>query len=414
MQQTRLPSLKIVVLPGDNGYESDVFKALLPDETVSSWVGRHHFLRLISDDSHDLHEKDFGTLDVDIPAVPQQLFRDLHRAAEMPDAWMLQPWERTFRCPRCVAEDWACGLPFYKRRAWAVGWKTCCQRHGMLFDTAQGPMPEWPYLLTIPFWSGNAISVKRRSRFDDYLVCDLRGDRRAIHLEGALTDGMYRATWFPSGLDDKSLRVVYQAMVTDLLRQFGMGRRRVSEEMASKRFNCELNSNRFTVNVLAEAILSKWTNTPLPDCASAQRTDLLVRTIGWGEERPTPVQPDQVLFRGPYERFFEITRYEGLLGASLHQKLPTLGEWGAEGHVTLMEARELGMSVSRSLRWIDGLVREGQFLAFDTRTGCLTENPALPERCRLHPHDAIASRVLLPPWATTGAYSAGKNDSQLS
>ena len=403
MQQTRLPSLKIEALPGDDRYESDAYKALLPDETVSSWVGRHDFLRFIFDDSDDSHEKDFGTLDVDMPTIPQRLLRDLHRAAEMPDAWILRPWERTLRCPRCVAEDWARGLPFYKRRAWAVGWRTCCQRHGRLFDIAQDPMPEWPRLLTIPFWSGDAISVKRRSRFDDDLVYDLHSDRRAIHLEGALAEGMHRAAWFPRGLDDKSLRVVYQAMVTDLLRQFGMSRRRVPQEMARERFNCEFNSNRFTLNVLAEAILSKWTNTPLPDCVSAQRTDLLVRAIGWGEERPTPVQSDQVLFRGPYERFFEVTRYEGMLDASLHQKLPTLGEWGAEGYVTLMEARELGMSVSRGVCWIEDMVRKGQFLAFDSRTGCLTENPALPERCRLHPLEAIASRVLLPAWATKGA-----------
>lgn len=403
MQQTRLPSLKIEVLPDDNGYEFDVYRALLPDETVSSWVGRHHFLRLISDDTHEWQEKDFGTLDVDMPAAPQQLLRDLHRAAEIPDAWMLQPWDRTLRCPRCIAEDWACGLPFYNRRAWAVGWRTCCQRHGRLFDAAQDPMPEWPRLLMIPPWSSNAISIKRRSRFDDDLVYDLHSDRRAIHLEGALTEGMHRAAWFPGGLDDKSLRVVYQAMVANLLWQFRMERRRAPEKMTRAQFNCELNSNRFTVNVLAEAILSKWTNTPLPDCVSAQRTDLLVRAIGWGEERPTPVQPDQVLFRGPYERFFEVTRYEGMLGASLHQKLPTLGEWGAEGYVTLMEAKELGMSVSRGVCWIEDMVRKGQFLAFDSRTGSLTENPTLPKRCRLHPLAAIAHRVLLPPWATKGA-----------
>lgn len=395
LHSPRSALLRTEIRPDHEGSERQEYKALLPDETVSSWVGRHCFLQLTSD---DMDERSFGTLEVDLPAAPRSLLSDLRNAAKPPDAWMLWPWQRTLHCARCLAEDWVSGLPPYERRAWAVAWRTCCPRHGMLFEAERNPVPTWPSVLTAPFWSGDEIAIVPKCRFSAVPRLGLHGDRRAIHLESALAKGKRRTAWFPQGFDGASLRTVYQAIVTDLLGQFSMETDGTPEEIPNKEFNRQRNANRFAVNALVEAILSKWTDTPLPDCASAQRTDLLVRAIGWGEERPVSIRRGQVLFPGPCERFCELTRYKSLLRSNQYQKLSNPAESRHQGYFTLSEARQLDLNIEESLRWLAGLTRGGQFLAFDATAGCLTENPALPEVCRLQPGVSQPDKLLLPAW----------------
>ena len=374
--------------------EYERYDDLLPDETLSSWAHRHQFVRLTSDDEK---ERDFGTLNIDLPGAQRSLLRDLRHAATAPDAWLLRPHQRTLQCVKCLAEDRVLGLPFFERRAWSVAWRTCCPRHGMLFDSDRNTMPGWQSCLSAPDWSGCVIAIVLKGRV--VLELDLYGGHRAIHLESALADAKQEAAWFPQGLDASSLRDAYQTIVTDLIAQFDLERDEVPTDLPDGEFNRQLNPHRFAVNAMAEAILSEWTNTPLPECAWAQSTNLLVRAIGWGQERPAIHQSGQVLFRGPLERMRELTHFETLLGPSLYRNLsdPTAREhWG---YFTLPEARRLSLGIGGALQWLADLTRQGQFLAFDARRGCLTENSALPERFRLERKDAEPYKLLLPSWA---------------
>ena len=393
---TRSASLndKIQIVGQRKGFED--YGALLPDETISSWADRHEFIRLTSDDRD---ERDFGTLDVDLPGARQSLVKGLSRAATAPDAWLLRQHQRTLHCVRCLAEDRVHGLPSCERRAWSVAWRTCCPRHGMLFDSDREVMPSWYSSLAAPYWNGNEIRIVIKNLFAVVLVLDLHGDHRAIHLESALADEKKAGAWFPRGLDASSLRDAYRAIVTDLISQFYMEREGTPEGLPSGEFNRELNPNRFAVNAMAEAVLSEWTNTPLPKCASAQSTDLLVRAIGWGKGLPTVLRRGQVLVRGPLGRSLQLTRYQTLFDPGQHQNLlnPTTNEhWG---YFTLPEARRLGIDICSAVRWLAELTRKGQFLAFDVRAGCLTENVALKKEFRLQPKDAEPYKLILPSWA---------------
>lgn len=378
------------------GEESEGYDDLLPDETLSSWSQRHQFVRLTS---NDREERDFGTLQVDLPGAQQSLLRELCHAATAPDAWLLRRHQRTLHCVKCLAEDKVLGLPPFERRAWAVAWRTCCPRHGMLFDSGKKKMPSWESCLSAPGWSGDEIAIVLNRPFGVVLAFNLHGDHRAIHLETALADADQGAVWFPQGLDASSLREAYQRIVTDLIEQFYMQRSAAPTDLPNGEFNGQLNPNRFAVNAMAEAILSEWTNTPLPECARAQNTSLLVRAIGWGQGRPTILRRGQVLFRGPVERRCELTHYGTLLGLSQYQNLsnPTACEhWG---YFTLPEARRLNLDTAVALQWLVDLTHRGQFLAFDAKGGCLTENPALPERSRLRQEDAESYKLLMPSWA---------------
>jgi len=376
--------------------EFEGYDALLPDETLSSWADRHQFIRLTSDDPK---ERNFGTLDVDLPGAQRSLLRALRHSAAAPDAWLLPPHQRTLHCVRCLAEDWALGLPSFERRAWSVAWRTCCQRHGVLFDSDRKPVPGWRSVLGAPNWSGEEISIYLRGGLGVVLALDLHRDRRAIHLESALANGKRKGAWFPNGLDTSSLRDAYRAIVTDLIAQFFMDSDEAPESLPNGDFNRHQNPNRFAVNVLAEAILSEWTNTPLPGCASAQSTNLLVRAIGWGQERPTKLRCGQVLFRGPSARRRDLTHYEKLIGAAQYRRLAHPAAQDHWGYFTLPEARRLGVDIGCHLRWLADQTRQGQFLAFDARGGRLTENPALPEALRLQPEDVEPYKLLLPAWA---------------
>lgn len=257
-----MPQLHIWVDPRRG--DSSPYQPLLPDETVSSWVARHPFIELSSDD-REYRERDFGALTLDLPGAGEPLMNALRRAAAPPDAWLLRPDQRTLVCARCQAVDWSFGTPCYQRRAWCVAWRTCCALHGMLFDTELSRAPTWSKLLLSSSWSGAEVALMHKRPFGAMLALGLHGDRRAIHLEAALDEENRQAAWFPKGLTDQSLRDLYQTIVTDLLAQFYLRRDGPLEERPNSGFNRSLNPNRFSINVLAEAILSEWTQTPLPD-----------------------------------------------------------------------------------------------------------------------------------------------------
>jgi hypothetical protein len=368
---------------------------LLPDETVASWADRQPGVALRSDSEY---EDTFGQLTIVLPELPHTLRRELLRAAQPPDEWLLRPHQRTLQCPRCLAEDWAQGVPAYNRRAWCVAWRTCCPRHGVLFDTEKRERPPgWVSLLEGRRWDSGHLFIAPAKGYRVLLHLSLGADRRAIHLEAALA-GRRRGTWFPKGMTQDTLRTIYREIVSDLLSQFYMDRSGPKEQRPSPGFNCALNFNRFTINVLAEAVLSEWTGTPLPTSALALRTPLLMRAIGWGEGRPTHVKGGQVLLRGPSERTHPLVNYTSLLRQEDFARLARPEAGRHVGYLTLPEARLLGSSCSEAVSALTQLTTLGQFLAFDARRGCLVENRHLPAQARLAPEQA-PEHVLLPAWA---------------
>lgn len=375
--------------------EPGAYRPLLADETVVSWARRQPGVALRSDSEY---EDTFGQLTIDLPQFPHTLQQQLVRAAQPPDEWLLRPHQRTLQCPRCLAEDWAQGLPAYDRRDWCVAWRTCCLRHGALFDTdRRATPPGWVRLLEGRSWHSRALGIAPDRGYRVLLYLSLGADRRAIHLEAALA-GRRRGTWFPNGMTQDSLRAIYREIVSDLLSQFCLDCRGPEEQRPSPGFNRAHNSIRFAINVLAEAILSEWTNTPLPTSALALRTSLLVRAIGWGTERPPHLMDGQVLLRGPSERRHPLGNYASLLRQEDFARLARPAASRQVGYLTLPEARLLGLSCSDTVTALAQLTTLGQFLAFDARRGRLVENRYLPAQARLAPEQA-PERVLLPAWA---------------
>ena len=259
------PQIRITCRCNDECYAS-----LLPDETVTSWVRRHPFVRF--DPQVDRAEEcDFGELQTCLPGASPALVANLKRSALPPDKWLLQPHQRTLLCARCVAEDWALGRPPYPRRGWAVAWRTCCPKHGELFDVDVGPLPSWPKIISMPAWSGRYIGIPGKRGHRSAFVIPLYGDQRAIHLESALSHGASARGWSPKGLDETRLRATYRQIVADLLRQFHFDKDEPGNLFPSSVFNQERNFIRFSINAMAEAILSEWTKTPLPPSAPSRR-----------------------------------------------------------------------------------------------------------------------------------------------
>jgi hypothetical protein len=379
------------------GEDEGGYLPLQTDETVASWARRQSGVHLQSD-SRD--EDTFGQLAIDLPKLPRTLRQQLQRAAQPPDAWLLRPYQRTLQCPRCIAEDWAQGVPAHHRRAWCVAWRTCCPRHGPMFDldtVSRKTPPTWECLLDGPRWIGQDLSIVHTRPHWVLLNLSLGSDRRAVHLEAALA-GRRRGAWFPKGMTQTTLRETYQEIVSDLLAQVELAHDGPEDQLPHPGFNREQNGNRFAINVLTEAILSEWTNTPLPTSVLAQRTTLLVRVIGWGEGRPSFVRAGQVLFRGPIERMRPLVRYATLLRPKDYAQLARPMEASHVGYLTLPEARLLGVPCRETVTRIAQMTAQGQFLAFDARRGCLVENPFLPIQARLAPEQA-PREVILPEWA---------------
>ncbi|MFC3653335.1 hypothetical protein ACFONN_17385 [Dyella humi] len=115
-------------------------------------------------------------------------------------------------------------------------------------------------------------------------------------------DDISTSRWHPRFFDQLSLHHAYAAITELLLIQFA-GRRRKPRlkrlnapafsgkvvypgkrprESSTVQYWWRSNLTAHHLNVLAEAILSIWTGTPLPrDAGPAERTRLIVRIIGW-------------------------------------------------------------------------------------------------------------------------------------
>lgn len=277
---------------------------LLPDESVSSWKFRNRgFLGggavRMPQGSRD---RDFGNLQPTTPAIPESLFTQLQAAARPPDPWLVATVSRQF-CPRCLAEAYAIGRPHYIRRAWRIAWHTCCQQHGGFHLESEADQLHGPYAiyrrpllgLAYPAWSTPGEVIFQGVRVE---LCG----RRAVHLENALSGFKLNAqrSWRPKYLDPLALRSAYALIVRTLVKRlardvvapeflkFDDRRTRVSSGPTSRTWK-DLGVfyllppwQRFSINVLAESILSVWTMSPLPrEAGSDNHTKKLVAAIGW-------------------------------------------------------------------------------------------------------------------------------------
>lgn len=382
-----------LTLFSDSNDDKRNYSPLQEDETVASWAKRLG-INLCSDSKE---EDTFGHLTIDLPKLPSKLRDQLQRAAQPPDDWLL-PWShRTLQCPRCIAEDWSQGVPAYHRRAWCVAWRTCCPRHGLMSQLGSDiAPPRWEGLVGSQRWTGQDLSIVQSwPRWVHEF--SLGSDHRAVHLEAALA-GRRDDAWFPKGMTQTALRAIYRQIVSDLLVQNYLALNGPEDQLPHPGFIHEQIGNRFAINVLAEAILSEWTNTPLPTSALANRTSLLVRAIGWGEGHPPFVRPGQVLFRGPIERWCTLERYAALLRPEDYAQLAQPTNGYHVGYLTLPEARLLGLPLRKTVMFLAQMVAQGQFLAFDARRGRLVENPLFPVKARLAPEQA-SKEVILPAFA---------------
>lgn len=274
-----------------------------PDECVSSWAHRNG---VDIDFPEPGEERDFGKLKLELSTTSNEMRRELRRAAVAPDAWVLCPRYRTLLCPRCMVGDWASTRYPYLRRAWAVGWRTCCPKHGALVDSRTPSVSlSLSRALAHDWWEGKWLQIwKLQGGRRVYLLeLAVHDDRRAIHLEDALSrvhgEG---ANWNAFGGDAVALRRAYIAIVMALLNQFApCGEAVNGGREAMEEFECLPNPMRYAINVLAEAIISHWRQVPLPPAdAQAFRTDLLAHAIGWGRTPLPCVNADHVLLHPPH------------------------------------------------------------------------------------------------------------------
>ncbi len=382
------------------------YQPLLPDETISSWVERTPGVELRSNSTGG--ERTFGEITFDLPDADELLLRSLVSAAAPPDPWLLKPHQRTLLCLHCQAKDWMDGMPIYPRRAWSVAWRTSCPHHGRLFDTFRNDTPAWPSVLLEPLWSREHVLLINKSAFHPILDFSLYGDRRAIYLESALAEGQASAVWFPRGITEKQLRYVYQAIVVDLLSQFHFDTNGPEDEHPSSGFNRSLNLTRFSINVLAEAIISEWTRTPLPGSALSRRTSLLVRAIGWCVTSSVRPHPDKVLIGISTRRDMDLSRYFQLLPKTTFTEV--FGDSNAKPsneRFTFSECRCLGIDTTNEIEWLIERTREGDFLAFDPQSGILTRNPWPPNPQGPPSVPAELRHLFVPAWV--GAPTVQRN-----
>lgn len=291
--------------------------ALLADESISSWRLRHPFIIPTVRMPLGVHDKDFGPLQLKRSNIPASVIAHLRKAAKAPDSWLLMPGKCRQFCPRCLAEDLVSGQTPYARRAWRIAWHTCCQQHG-LYDlecnvaTLNGletairfPLmgilhPKWNAPAELHFEARCSTAEGRGQQVTTFRM-PLVG-RRAVHLENALSRYTFsnNRQWHPRGLNASALREVYAAIAKILVKQFSIGLLPsiwgvidITRQHDPKRFNsvawkhlgmfCRLTpKDRFSINVMVEAILSTWTESPLPDEAGAHTyTEQLVKAVGW-------------------------------------------------------------------------------------------------------------------------------------
>jgi hypothetical protein len=165
---------------------------------------------------------------------------------------------------------------------------TCCPKHGELHDTLRvnGEKTLDEVLREIPWRepSGSISGLKGRTRIM-FEFSFAAGERRGYWLQDALSNPQ-DAVWRPGKISAKQLRSLYAMIIRGLGRQFHLSTDSdYPASMQLGRFASLPNNCRATFNAYAEAILSYWSRVRLPKPVSRERTELLARILGWGQEK---------------------------------------------------------------------------------------------------------------------------------
>lgn len=259
----------------------------LPDELLSSWVRRNPRTRFVGPEASD-PERDFGEVEFNLQTASARLLTVLRRLAIAPHGELLPPSSRTFTCDRCDLQDWATGSPLYRRRAWALQWRsTCPLGHGPLSNRPFGSHRPRGKRVPVDAFAFIVAGIRGRSKVDRRRIAggwlgahlDKAGltivSRRGTDLENALQDQRWdRLQWKPNGFNQRSLRKVAGAIADAL-----MNRTSPQRNIYDHGF---LLTHRFRISVLTEAILADWSGTPLPtQVGNHWETQLLVKLAGW-------------------------------------------------------------------------------------------------------------------------------------
>lgn len=306
--------------PGGSMATGDSDLALLADESISSWRWR---LRNTPGRSSirmqpNTGDSDFGELQLTGPGISARLFAQLKAAAKAPDTVLVGAVNGRQFCPRCWAEDWVSGSSPYRRRFWRVAWRTCCDRHGLFIleqdaaklNDVKNPirhpliglaLPRWRTLPRIELETPRGIRLISGKKLPVAFISEQAVGQRAVHLENALSGYTFdrRRAWIPRGQGSRALREMYTLIVKSIVEWFSLDlSHSVSQKInvAAKRRAGRFKNPawkevsvfwqlppavRYSINVLAEAIIAVWTDSPLPGEAGAHRhTIRLVKALG--------------------------------------------------------------------------------------------------------------------------------------
>lgn len=282
----------------------------LSDETLTSWVKRQEgVVRLAPSQARSTaalstEEWDYGELEIHDSSIDPILAAKLKLIVRWPAPFLRRPEERTAICWQCWREQWSKGLSLYRLRQWTFAWRSVCSRHGGPLSFCRHTpqrLEDWPIEETSygADHREHRVFVLHPWGSIAPVAINIFRDRRALHLEAALDD-ISTSKWQPFGFNQRALRKAYATISWLLQFEFGgkeVGyayrqrfRARGSADIPGftprKRLEIEYWSeprrlSAHHMNVLAEAIISVWSDTPLPGL-SAERTVLLVKSIGWG------------------------------------------------------------------------------------------------------------------------------------
>lgn len=255
---------------------------VLPDETLSSWCLRARVKEHLRGPSRWWgSDPDFGV--VEVPRSLERFEKILLHAAIAPCPRVIPACWRTLICPHCLIGDASEGIPFYRRRAWAIGWRTTCAKHGQqLHDLdVRYTLSSLASLLASRRYGRRCASVHfmlRRARTGQRTGYWFRCEPRAGCLEAALdADPAESVDWRPLGYTAVQLERLYWSLAFSLCRQF----QSYFDGGLTKRFLRAPNACRHMVNVCAEAVIARWTSSPLPRSNSAHRTDVIAQMAGY-------------------------------------------------------------------------------------------------------------------------------------
>lgn len=315
----------------------------MPGERLSTWCRRNGIVAKVEGP-----DPDFGRLIVSPELARHE--HDLRIAALPPRVEPIPPGSRTMYCPECWTQDFSEGRPAYWRASWITAWRTSCPEHGGLYDPGNSRVPRLREILFTRSDPTGPVGIREShsnwsKHAASYFGFNIFSDRRAIHLEAAL-DCSLSGGWAPAGYDWASFYPLYWDIVGSLCRQFGQP----PMNGVPHRFLTMLGSYRYMVSVCAEAVISVWTNTPLPsDACSELRTQAIARALGWAPPARRDVRRCWILSR-PEGR--DVTRCTKYLGASDRQRLcgEEWRDWSRLGRLpqhTSSEATSIGLSEER-------------------------------------------------------------------